>query len=291
MKKSHGAPGSLTVHSRGGIGNQLFSLSVGLGLAMTNACALRVDSGLHRLTTRLPFHLESLIQQSPDWCGVAVSTCALSPRSFWSPRPSAPSKCDYVEPSFGYDPKLTSVGSGSCIFGYFQSSKYWDQWPAIPQEIRRRTRVLADSSSYTFRADDIVIHVRRGDYLHAQARRVHGVLGYDYYRQAIEALETTKACRRVIVVSDTDLEDKMIWREKLQRETDFVSGQSIWSDLELLAQAPSLVIANSTFSWWGGFLGSPDRRVVAPEPWFADSTINTTDLIPQHWHLMRHVFS
>jgi hypothetical protein len=43
-------------------------------------------------------------------------------------------------------------------------------------------------------------------------------------------------------------------------------------------------VANSSFSWWGAWLGSDeDKVVVAPEQWFADPTFRSDDIVPADW--------
>ena len=49
------------------------------------------------------------------------------------------------------------------------------------------------------------------------------------------------------------------------------------------------IICNSSFSWWGAWLGeanyTKERTVVAPKVWFGPghSTFDTKDIIPDRW--------
>jgi hypothetical protein len=65
---------------------------------------------------------------------------------------------------------------------------------------------------------------------------------------------------------------------------DHNGAENGFEDLRLMSRCAHHIIANSTFSWWGAWLNpSPDKIVVAPKRWFADESIDSSDLLPESW--------
>lgn len=289
---AHATPNGLTIHSRGGIGNQLFCLFAGLALADKLECRLYIDPSQHRHTAHLPFLVDQLINKSPSALSRTIE-CLGEPKTQLGrmlQRIGIPRCCDFIEPSFQFSPDFFSTSKGSCAFGYFQSWRYLELVSIERRnEVREAINHLA-SNPASFRPRDIVIHVRRGDYLKSGVREIHGILPYRYYSNAIAALRAAGQSGEVWVVSQDRLGDLSELENAIDASVTQVDATSPWTDLQTLISSPSLVIANSTFSWMAGWLNQGVKPVVAPKPWFFTEKIDTSDLIPIHWFTVEHQF-
>jgi hypothetical protein len=55
-------------------------------------------------------------------------------------------------------------------------------------------------------------------------------------------------------------------------------------DLTLMAACRHFLIANSSLSWWGAWLGNyVGKKVIAPARWFRTADKDTRDLLPDCW--------
>ncbi|RYZ82426.1 MAG: alpha-1,2-fucosyltransferase [Proteobacteria bacterium] len=196
----------------------------------------------------------------------------------------------YFEKSMAFDHSLFETNPECFIDGYFQSYKYFEgvndiilqefQPKEAPDEVNHHLiRVMQVANS-------VSLHIRRGDYISsAEANKVHGICGLEYYRAAVENLQSRLVDPQYFVFSDD-----IAWAKEnldLGAGATFVqhnAGSKSYWDLVLMSHCKHNIIANSTFSWWGAWLNqNPDKIVYAPKTWFADSSKNTSDLIPQSW--------
>ena len=292
LKSNHSHEGSITMHSRGGIGNQLFIFGAGLALADQLGCHLYLDSSQHQYTKNLPFVLDNLIpcfsiELQERVRVVPIPSSAL--RRYFRKK-STPYCCSYSESSLRFDPRFFDLHASTCIIGYFQSWNYLKHLSASRvNDIGSAIHQLGESST-KFEAKDIVLHFRRGDYLNPGTIEVHGVLGFDYYVRSINQLREIGFNGEIWSISESKIDDIRFLEDTIGSKVREINGLSIWQDLSLLINAPSLVIANSTFSWMGGWLGSVDRPVIAPSPWFKTQIYDTSDLIPLNWNTISHDF-
>ncbi len=170
------------------------------------------------------------------------------------------------------------------FFGYWQSEKYFKHCEAKIRELFR----FSDDITYKVNCkyapliksleNTCSIHVRRGDYI---GNAFHEVCNLQYYKDAINEMKRRTNVELFVVFSD----DIPWCRENLSGENFlFADGNSNIEDLYLQTQCTHNIICNSTFSWWGAWLGAnKDKIVIAPDKWFNDPNWDTKDLLPDEW--------
>ena len=118
----------------------------------------------------------------------------------------------------------------------------------------------------------VAVHVRGGDYLTPSAFHGWGdVCDSKYYEGAAGLVDkSVEAPRYFLFTNDEGFALSMLPAELRSRMT-LVNGafeRDPGFHLYLMRACRHAIIANSTFSWWGAFLGDPAGRIViAPAAW------------------------
>lgn len=142
---------------------------------------------------------------------------------------------------------------------------------------------------------DLAINIRRGDYYsQSQFRGRYSFDIVEYVRAALASATKIAPFSRVLIISD-DLE----WcRIKLTRLLDGIEvvypepGTDPAHQLAMLAVSPRLILTNSTFSYWAGYLsnrvhvGMNHANVIAP--WFhsRDWSNGAADQLDPRWSIV-----
>lgn len=166
------------------------------------------------------------------------------------------------------------------LCGCFQSERYFKdieetvreayrfREAPVPDEIRKQ---VEDYERRMESGCSVSIHIRRGDYL--DAGDVYGGICTDaYYNRAIACMEEWFPDAFFFVfTNDTFWADK--WCEAKEEPERFTVVRGAdedtgYIDLMLMSRCRHHIIANSSFSWWGAWLGeATDKRVIAPAKW------------------------
>jgi len=286
----------LAVRLMGGLGNQLFQYAFGRQLAEALGVPLHLDLrsfgeivpgqtvrsyelGVYPISAEIaePSHLPKLKTSKPGrWLARAAATCGLQMDVI-----------EYLPP--GYRAGLPTKRNALYV-GYWQSAEYFQHSAELLRiELTPKREPNASNREYAVKianTNAVSLHVRRGDYASvARTNQTHGLAPLEYYRESIRTMRERTEAPTFFVFSDD-----LAWcRENLPLGDSAVyvegnGGAMAYEDLRLMSLCRHHVIANSSFSWWGAWLNpSPAKIVIAPARWFADSTIDTTDMIPKEW--------
>jgi len=139
----------------------------------------------------------------------------------------------------------------------------------------------------------IAVHIRFGDYIsNRSAQQTHGLTEPSYFQNGISLLENRDNNLRIEVYSDDIFRARTFFSEfpmETQLRLEFQETQSEISDMAKLSSAESLVICNSTFSWWAAWFASNlnNAKVVVPTPWLSSPSNLDARLTSTYWHVLK----
>ncbi len=290
----------IVVKLMGGLGNQMFQYAAGLSLATKKNTDLYIDTSFLNeddkgAYTKRHFELDMfnisvkiadkfiLDQFNFNQTKLITKLKKLKPNLF--------KKIIYNEHQFHFLTTFFKLPVYTYLNGFWQSENYFNECRSILLNQFSLKKSLSDNA---FEIDNkiksttsISLHIRRGDFLSLKsANHFHGFLPIDYYKNAINYINTKISNVTFFIFSD-DID----WCKNnfdFISNKEFVDGKflalTIHEELILMSNCQHNITANSSFSWWGAWLNqNPEKIVIAPKNWFADKTINTNDLIPKSW--------
>jgi hypothetical protein len=281
----------IVIKLQGGLGNQMFQYAAGLSIT-------------HKLKTDLKMDLSWFdnIKQAESTRFYELDNFGLK-QDFISPNQyyfvDDPIKkrllsigkgrlTYYKEPHFQYDNNFKKIKNDTYSEGYFQTEEYFKNIrPEVLKSFSIKNKPSVKSKeiiNLAHKNESVSLHVRRGDYVTNQnASKFHCLIGEEYYKKAISIMNKKIKNPKYFIFSD-----EIDWVKKnlnLPKESIFVThNKSGIEDMRIMIECKYNIIANSSFSWWGAWLGkNKDKKVIAPKMWFLDNKIDTSDIIPRRW--------
>ncbi|MGA1868153.1 MAG: alpha-1,2-fucosyltransferase [bacterium] len=281
----------------GGLGNQMFQYAAGRRLSHVLGHDLKLDiSGFEKYSLRT-YHLNvfnteenfATADEIADLKGQRQRKvkCVLK----FMKRRQRKSAPTYVkEKHFHFDPGVLNLQKGVYLEGYWQSEKYFIDIKTliqreftikVPQTIKNR-----ELSKIIDSCESISLHVRRGDLINnPHTRLFHGTCDLDYYSRSTDYISQIVKHPHFFIFSDSPE-----WvRNNLHLTYPAIliehnTPNKCYEDLRLMSQCKHHIVANSSFSWWGAWLGkNKNKIVIAPEKWFNTQECDTKDLLPTGW--------
>lgn len=263
---------------KGGLGNQLFCYAAARRLAVINGAELVVDD-VSGFNSDHQYRREYGLDHFHIAGRKATPSERLQPlgryrrylakrmsnrRAFGQRRYLAQEKQDF-------DARLLDFNVEKTVYldGYWQSEKYFKDI----QDIIRKDLTITPPSDAINRRISEEINQNVGIALHMRwFNSPEGVGGdnieKEYYSRAIEYMESELSSPHYFLFSDNiaAARKKIVLPEDRLTLVAHNSGdRAAVSDLWLMTQCRHFITANSTFSWWGAWLGGrQDKIVVTP---------------------------
>lgn len=277
----------------GGLGNQMFQYAAGRALALQFGVPLQLDvewfESFGEDTTprkfqllHFPFLMPHVTTTASESWRVRLAKGIKSRLLHFSCAAHKIFPSIVFESNFSYWPDNRALTTSVFLYGYWQSEKYFaSNASQIRKDFTFSSLPEGEAQVVATRIhacrDAVSVHIRRGDYIsNPQAHAFHGLPRLDYYRAALEHIRTVMGNTTVFLFSD----DPQWVRENFDpcghacEVVELNLPDAPQHDMHLMSLCRHHVIANSSFSWWGAWLGQQDGIVVAPSKWFAKKNFN-----------------
>jgi hypothetical protein len=174
--------------------------------------------------------------------------------------------------------------------GYFQNYKIVEE---ITDELLNRFKSSNFfNSAFGTSANRIALHVRYGDYVsNSKNRSIYGTINPEYYVSSVKFLMSELGINNATIFSDNPkfaLSNLTPGLSSIPNLSVEVYSSSTSEDFNQIALSKGVVISNSTFAWWAGWLGHihNSTRVIYPSPWFSTPQLTNSDFAWPTWNPM-----
>jgi GR25 family glycosyltransferase involved in LPS biosynthesis/glycosyltransferase involved in cell wall biosynthesis len=182
---------------------------------------------------------------------------------------------------------IPSINGNVCLDGYFQSPKFFEEhkesiytmlgFDKMINNIKVKYSELLDGNNL------VSVHFRMGDY---KTNAFHPIQTVEYYRDALNQIIKPNIKYKILYFCEAEDNDTVLdYISNFECRDMFVKVLDTISDIDqlfIMSQCDMTVISNSSFSWWGAYLGKPKQIVKYPTIWTRDHTVND-DMIPEQW--------
>lgn len=272
---------TVSIRLEGGCGNQLFQFFAALGYANSLNSKLIIDLS-NVLQNRHRGYNISSISYLHELTEVEFVDSTPPPRI--QRRIEILLGTRFVSDGIGLPKNAPNLTKLRDIEGYFQSFLYFDQVTSDSSfdlnALKLSLKALRQDS--LIEVENIerstILHIRGGDY--RNLLNTVGKLSAPYYFNSLNKIEGSR--ENIFVISDdSEAEIASMFGDMFEYRYVDTKNTHPLGLISFMSEFESLVISNSTLSWWGGKIQGSDR-VVAPSKWFRGIS-EPMELLPPNW--------
>ena len=177
--------------------------------------------------------------------------------------------------------------------GYFQSEKYFKNAEKLVRlDFRFKEHIIEEVEKHYLeylkdKPVSILVRDFNPDYDYPNCENNHINIPSEFYEKSIDILGRD----RTYIICSNNIEQTK--KQKVFQGDNFIFNEVVPDDIYkghfdlcLMSMCQDFIISNSTFAWWGAWLGKGEgKRVLIPTPWYGSglSHISTDDLYPDEW--------
>ena len=262
----------IIIYAQGGLGNQLFQYGFARYLEIEKKKIVKFDTTFFKNNFRT-FKLNQFktYLQIANKYEIQNSKYQRSNIFPWKIKSSV-----YVEDSyFNFDFPIEKIDNGYCI-GYWPKTEHLHK---IIDELKDEIKIIDEIKDDSFfeylnlirNSESVGIHIRRGDYLNKENKKLFTTLDETYYIKAVNYINThVNNCHYYIFSDDINWVKSQKWFNTIKYTlVSFKDNDADLKEFELLKSCKHHIIANSTFSWWAAFLNYNDSYInICPSLWY-----------------------
>ena len=290
----------LTVSLQGGLGNQLFQYAFGRAWSLRNNVPVifdehgfKFDSAFKRTLSLENFSIPSGLKKTHSRYHFQLARFLkhFGKLGVWLGKHFRPQLL--IEKSHEFEPSIIEPTSlhVSYAFGYWQDEQYFSDCEKIIREDLCFKKPFSNANELLKKEilstpDSVALHIRRLHQVPASDEQIpfqngedEGViLGTPYYFGAIAYIQNIVPNANYFIFSDYPrwAQENLVFKNRV---TFLEAGRGPdYEDLVLMSLCKHHIIANSSFSWWGAWLGSSNTQIVV-----APTRAKLLPNIPSRW--------
>lgn len=205
-----------------------------------------------------------------------------------------------------YVPILNNVSDNTDLCGFFQNTKYFEDYKKqIIYELTPKKELLEKSllkiNKFKKKRKLVSLHIRRGDQTdgtNSYYNKYYGTGPFDTKclvgKYIVESLSYFNDCDVLVFTggsrSGNDIED-IRWAKTYFTDQKFIVSEtnSAMQDFVLMSLCDHNIISfASSFGWWAAYINqNPDKIVIAPQDYHLDGDyIKRDGFYPKNWKLL-----
>ena len=185
-------------------------------------------------------------------------------------------------------PDLDVLSDFTIYHGFFQTDKYYNQFISrliedfkVKRKYRRQFKKRYSNLS---EKKILVLHLRRGDYKQFYIEDLKDQdfrLPLDYYLDCLHRIDNLDGYHVYVIGDEINIRE-----DELPCEISIEKNEMI-IDFQLMMEADTLIISNSSFAWWAAMLNKKqDKTIYAPKYWvgFKQKIEYPKGIMTPNWH-------